>query len=328
MKRKESAKIGSRTRTYITGGLSLKDSREIYGHAAALITIALWGTTFISTKILLNSFTPVEILFLRFVVGYAVLFLAYPHRLKTGSFREEGLLMLAGLCGITLYYLLENTALTYSFASNVGLIVSISPFFTAIFAHFLLKGEKLRFRFLLGFLSAIAGVLLIDYNGSVILKLNPLGDLLAVGAAVIWAMYSILMKKISLYGYHTVACTRRVFFYGLIFMLPFLFFGGKFPDVRQLIVPVNLGNLLFLSLGASALCFVTWNWAVGILGAVKTSVYIYLVPLITITASVLILKEKITPVAGAGAVLTIAGLFLSEWKPRFKQVKLKEAEHG
>ena len=218
----------------------------------------------------------------------------------------------AGLCGVTLYFLCENIALTYTLASNVGVLVSISPFFTAILAHRFLDGERLHPRFFLGFAAAIAGIALIGLNGSFVLKLNPMGDLLAALAAVVWAIYSVLMRKISGFGYGTVQCTRRVFFYGLLFMIPALFFFPFEFGLERLAQPVNLLNLLFLGLGASAACFATWNWAVKTLGAVKTSIYIYAVPVVTILFSALILHEHITWMALAGTALTLLGLLLSE----------------
>ncbi len=157
----------------------------------------------------------------------------------------------------------------------------------------------------------MAGIALISWGGSK-LELNPTGDLLALLAALIWACYSVLTKKISGYGYHTILTTRRVFGYGILFMLPTLFLFDPKLDLTRFADPVVLSNILFLGLGASALCFVTWNLAVKALGAVKTSVYIYMVPVITVVTSVAILHEKITALAGVGTVLTLAGLFLSE----------------
>jgi drug/metabolite transporter (DMT)-like permease len=292
-------------------------------HLAALLTVIIWGTTFISTKVLLVDFSPYEILFFRFTLGYVALFLIYPHFVKSKNFREELLFIGAGLCGVTMYFLLENIALTYTLASNVGIIVSVSPFFTAVIAHFFLKGESLRPRFFVSFAVAMLGIILISFNGSYILKLNPMGDILVVLACIFWSVYSILMRKISGLGYHNVGCTRRIFFYGMLFMLPPLLLSDSHLNLSRFAEPVNLLNMLFLGLGASALCFVTWNWCVGILGAIKTSAYIYLVPVITIVASYLILQEHITGTALLGTILTLLGLFLSEKKQKEK-VESKE----
>jgi len=284
------------------------------GHLYAFLTILIWGTTFISTKILLRSFTPIEILFIRFFIGFCALLLFYPHKLKVTDRRQELLFIAAGISGITLYFLLENIALTYTSASNVGIIVTIAPFFTALLSGWFLKSEKPKFQFYIGFLAAIAGIILISYSGSSTLKLNPAGDLLAISAAAAWAVYSILTRKISQLGYHTLLTTRRIFFYGLLFMLPIVFYTDVDFSVKKLTSFINLGNILFLGLIASALCFVTWNTAVRILGAVKTSVYIYLVPVVTVAFSVLILHEPLTPVLMVGAILTLTGLWLSETK--------------
>lgn len=299
-------------------------NKSTAGHLSALLTIIIWGTTFISTKLLLVDFQPVEILFFRFVMGLLALLLVYPHRLKGTTLKQELTFVAAGLCGICLYYLLENIALTYTMASNVGVIISVAPFFTAILTHLFIRGEeKLRANFFLGFVVAMAGIFLISFNGSK-LELNPMGDLLALLAALIWACYSVLTKKISGYGYHTILTTRRVFFYGILFMIPALFLFDFKLELARFTNPVYLFNIVYLGLGASALCFVTWNFAVKVLGAVKTSIYIYMVPVITVVTSVLILHEKITALAGVGTVLTLTGLFLSESKTLIR----KEDNHG
>lgn len=294
----------------------MTDNKMLTGHLAATFTIFVWGTTFISTKVLLQDFTPVEILFIRFCLGFLILLIVYPHQLKVSDNKQELYFMGAGLCGVTLYFLLENIALTYTLASNVGVIISIAPFITALLAHLLLDGERLSSRFFIGFIAAIAGIALISFNGSSVLQLNPLGDLLAVLAAAVWAVYSVLIKKISNFGYNTIQTTRRTFFYGLLLMIPALFIFDTNTEWTRFAQVDNILNLLFLGLGASALCFVTWGYAVKVIGAIKTSVYIYLVPVITIVTAVIILHERITWMALLGTALTIAGLFLSESKQK------------
>lgn len=289
------------------------DSKKSIGHLSAVLTIIIWGTTFISTKILLVDFKPVEILFFRFVMGLLALCVVYPHRLKGTTKKQELTFVAAGFCGICLYYLLENIALTYTMASNEGVIISVAPFFTAIISHLVTKEEKLRVNFFAGFVVAMVGIALISFNGSK-LELNPMGDLLALLAALVWACYSILTRKIGSFGFNTILTTRRVFAYGIMFMIPALFLFDFNWDVTRFVKPAYLFNIIYLGLGASALCFVTWNFAVKVLGAVKTSVYIYMVPVITVVTSVIILHEKITIMAGIGTVLTLAGLFISESK--------------
>lgn len=290
------------------------NNKNTIGHLSALVTIFLWGTTYISTKILLRDFSPIDILFFRFVIGFLILFIIYPHKLKIKEKKQEYYFALAGLFGVTLFFLFENFALTFSTASNIGVIVCISPFFTAIFAHFLLKNEKLKPQFFLGFVISIFGVFLISFNGSSVLKLNPLGDILAVCAAVLWSSYSIVTKKISSFNYNIIQTTRRVFFYGLLFMIPALFIFDFNLGLDRFLKPINLLNIIYLGFGASALCFLTWNFAIKILGVTKTSVYIYAVPVITIVTAAIILGEKPTLVSLVGAVFALLGLYVAQRK--------------
>lgn len=279
----------------------------------ALFTVTIWGTTFISTKILLRDFSPVEVLFIRFFIALIALSIAYPHRLKVTNRKHEWYFAAAGLLGTVLYFLLENIALTYSTASDVGVIISVIPFFTAIFSYFFNK-EKLNARFFLGFVIAIAGIALISLNGRE-MKLNPLGDILTILAAMVWALYSVLVKKISRFEYNTIQTTRRIFLYGVILMIPTMkIFHVQWDAARfaRLLKTTNLLNVLYLGLCASAICFVTWNLAVKSLGAVKTSIYTYLGPVITIIASAIFLQEQITALIVGGTALTLIGLVISQ----------------
>lgn len=172
--------------------------------------------------------------------------------------------------------------------------------------------ERMSLNFFLGFILAMIGVTLISLNGSANFKLNPLGDLLAMGAAIVWAAYSVLTKKIASFGYHVIPTTRRIFGYGLFFMLPALTVMEFRFELGRFAQPIYLFNILFLGLLASALCFVTWNFALGVLGAVKTTVFMYITPVVTVIGSMLLLGEIITPMAAAGTAFTLAGLFISE----------------
>lgn len=282
------------------------------GHAAAIITIFVWGVTFISTKILLTSFLPVEILFCRFVIGYLALFAICPRLLPYGGLRQEAYFIAAGLTGICLYYLLENIALTYTLASNVGVLLCTAPFFTALAGFAASHGkERPHRRFIFGFVLAMAGIYLISTAESG-MQFNLTGDILALSAAAVWALYAVLTRKITTFGYNTILITRHIFFYGLLFMLPALYIFGFTPDLTRFYNPAYLFNILFLGLGASAMCFVTWNYAVKVLGAVKTSAYIYAVPVLTVASAVIVLNEPVTVKMLAGGVLIILGLLLSQ----------------
>lgn len=286
-------------------------SKKTRGHLAALFCAVVWGTTFISTKVLLRDFNPVEILFYRFLIGYLVLWIAFPKMMKPQKLSHEWYFLAAGATGVTVYYLFENIALTYTLAANVSIIVSVAPFFTALMAHVFLKDEKLKKSFLVGFPVAIAGIVMVTFNGRAVLQVNPLGDFLAVGAAVIWASYSIIIRKMGTFHYPVAWTTRRIFFYGILLMLPLLKPMGAQWKFMAFLTPVNLGNFIFLGICACAICFAVWSYAVDVLGAVISSNYIYAVPVITVVTSAVVLKEPITPMGIAGMALTILGLVIS-----------------
>lgn len=232
--------------------------------------------------------------------------------LSVSNKKQELYFIGAGLTGVTFYFLLENIALTYTYASNVGIIIATAPFFTAILGRMFLKEEKLKTGFFVGFLTSITGIILISIHGSSAFSLNPKGDILAFLAAFVWACYSVLVKKIGSFGISIIQSTRHIFFYGILFMIIPVFLMGFEWKLERFSNPIYLGNMLFLGVGASALCFVTWNLAVKLLGAVRTAVYLYLSPVVTILASAIILGEKITVISVIGAGLVFAGLLLSD----------------
>lgn len=299
----------------------MRTKNEISGHLFALTAILVWGTTFTSTKILLKSFAPVEILFFRFIIGFTVLFILSPRKISVKNMRQELIFAAAGFCGITMYFLMENIALLHTTASNAGVIVSLSPFFTGILSFYFSDDEKPDVSFFIGFVIALTGIGLISFNGMMNLNLNPIGDFLALLAAFFWSLYSILMKKVSKFGYSNLESTKRVFFYGLFFMIPAILISDFKWEFIRFADPVNLFNILFLGAGASALCFVAWNTAVNILGAVKTSVYIYIVPIVTVLSAALVLGEKLTIISVCGVIITFAGLLISENKINFKKIR-------
>lgn len=294
------------------------NSRKL-GHAAAFTTIFIWGTTFTSSKILLSEFTPLELLLFRFIIGFLVLCIVCPRRLTLHDKKQEFIFALAGLCGVTIHYLTENIAVQYSQASTVGIIKSVSPLFVALLSSFVLKKSKLTASFFAGFMVVIAGIILVSTNGKAAFVLNPRGDFFALFSAFMWAVYSLIIQKIAGYGYSTALVTRRVFFYGLLFMLPMILPFGFQLGLERFARPELLFNLLFLGIGASALTFFSWNTAVRILGPVTTSMYIYVVPLITVAASFVILRESIGYQTVLGIALILLGLFVSERKTESKR---------
>lgn len=287
------------------GGAALR------GHLAALFTMTVWGATFAASKVLLRDFSPTEILVARFALGLTALWLLRPRGWVWGTRADEARFAAVGFLGITLYFVLENTALVYSTASNVAVLVSVAPLFSALLAR--LGGERrpLRGDFLLGFAAAMIGIALLQ-AGTQRLRLNPLGDALALGGALVWALYNVVVRQLSVRGYSAYTITLKSFGYALLTAVPLMWADGWEPKLALWCRPVNLLNLAFLGLAASALCFFTWNVAVRGIGPVKSCVYLYFQPVVAAAFAVWTLRERFTGLTAAGMALITCGLLVSE----------------
>lgn len=289
------------------------EKKKLTAHLLAIITVAVWATTFIASKKLLEFYSPVQILFMRFVLAYAALWIIRPRPLHLSGKEEIGFLLM-GILGGTLYFYTENTALLYTLASNVSIIVSTAPILTALAAHFLTPDEKLRANSVWGFLIAISGIVLVVCNGAFVLKISPVGDLLSLSAAVSWAFYCVLLKRFTS-KYDSFLVTRRIMLWGILTALPVVLLEGDPLNLSALSQPQTLFCLLFLGLVGSAACFVFWAIAVERLGVVMTNSYIYLVPFITIAAAAVLLGEPVSLAAIVGAILITAGVIVAQRRP-------------
>lgn len=302
---------------------------RLHYHLLALAIVAVWGVTFVCTKVLIGAgMHPAAIFFIRFVMAYAGIWLytlltKRDRRLWFG-WKEELVFLLLGVTGGSFYFLTENTALAYTKAANVAFLVCSAPLFTAtftlIFKHFSkgrfasgLEDVHLGWPLIGGTLLALSGMALVIFDGGR-LQLSVKGDLLAIGAALCWAVYSLFMGEMTR-EYGAVTATRKVFFYGLLTILPFL------GSVRDSFSPAILGqtavwsNLLFLGLIASLVCFIGWNYVMEKLGNVTSTNYVYLNPVFTLLTAMVFLGERMTPLAAVGSAAILAGVI---WAGRRK----------
>ncbi len=292
-------------------------------HFLAFLTVAIWGVTFVSSKVLIaEGLEPSQIFFLRFLLAYVGMWLLAPVFRKNGvhlfakSLVDELYMVLLGVTGGSFYFYLENTALKYTQASNVSFLVSSSPLVMlslSLLVRRFMKGrmadgqEKVRVGgvFIAGTLMALAGIAMVVFVDSGV-NISPKGDFMALGAALCWGVYSVLMGVVGS-EYSSAFITRKVFFYGLLTIVPFLFF---YPPVTAevLLRPAVWTNLLFLGVVASLACFVVWNEVMAKIGNVTSTNYVYLNPFFTLVFAVLLLGERLTPLSAAGSVLIVLGV--------------------
>lgn len=288
---------------------------NIIGHLAALLVVTVWGTTFVSSKVLLNSgLMPADIFVCRFVMAYCCMLLMSHKKLWADNMKDELTLFGLGIMGGSLYFLTENMALVYSTTANVSILVSTCPLITALLLAIFYKSERLSKVQILGSLIAFIGAALVILNGQLLLHLNPLGDTLALSAATTWGFYSLFMRRI-MSRYSSDFITRKVFFYGVITIIPYFIFVHPFGmKAEHLHSPLLMGNLLFLGIVASTGGYLLWNWVMKRLGAMRSTNYLYSQSIITMIAGSLILGEHITWMAIAGTFVLICGMALAQKK--------------
>ena len=288
-------------------------NRLIY-HLVAFMVVAIWGVTFVYTKLLLIAgLTAAQIFVLRFIMAYLLL-LVYSlirkqFRLFASVWQDELLMVALGVTGGSLYFLTENSAMIYTTTTNTSLIVCLCPLIAALLIALFFRSMRLHGIQIVGTVIAAIGVCIVVLNGHFVLHLSPLGDMLAFGACLCWAFYSLLMIPAG-QRYDTLFITRKVFFYGLLSMIPYFL---VFPDLPSLSVVLRidvLANLLFLGCVASMLCFLAWNWVIKKLGAVIVTNYVYFNPVTTVIFAWLILSERITIYFLVGTLLILAGMYL------------------
>lgn len=286
----------------------------LFANLGMLITCIVWGVSFVSTKVLSgepNNMTPVEIYLYRFTFAYIIL-LAISHKhFKSYSWRDEGLFVLLGLSGGSIYFVTENIAVTQTAVANVSLITTLSPLITTFIVGALYKSERPGKWIVIGSLVALCGVIMVVFGDADGASFHPAGDLLAFGAAVSFSIYSILIKKVNA-TYSAWFITRKTFFYGIITALPFLAMEPVHSPISVLARPEVWGNLLFLGLVCSLLAYLLMAKSIAVIGPVKASNYLYVQPIVTMLAGWLIVDERVGWTGWLGCALIIGGLWLGE----------------
>ena len=321
------------------------------GWGAAAVAILVWGVTFANTRVLLEDFSALEINILRFGLAWLVLWggavvdkcgrrwNAAPTMCaalgggRPGTAVSPLVFLLMGLTGVAAYQFLENCAIYYTNACNVAILVSFGPIVTAVMARLWTKDRSLSLRLVLGSFVAVLGAAFVAFNGVYEFDFHPLGDLMILAAVFCWGVYSLLVDHVNRLGIDPLVAVRKSFGWSLLMMLPLAAWGATdsgyvaldgscsvtlalAANAERFASLANWTNLAFLGVMASAASFVLWNKACERLGVVKTSVGLYLTPIVGVAFAVAFLGERVTAMTALGGVLILGGVAVAIMKVR------------
>lgn len=287
-------------------------NNDFWYHVAAFAMIMVWGISFLNTRVLLDAgLNPTEIFVARFAVAYLAMLAVCGFKIRLVGLRDELLMTVCGVMGGSAYFVAENTALKLTLISDVSIIVCIAPLLTALLGAIFYRDERITFLTGVGMLIAFFGSVMLALKDGLAWGDSVLGDLLAMLAALVWAVYSMVLKRLNR-SYTTLLITRKSFFYGVISALPFLALTGNNGLMNAVHRPEVWGNLLYLGLICSMAAYFVWGITVKRIGAVRASNYIYLSPVISIIAAALWYHERTTIIAYAGCALILAGVIIAE----------------
>lgn len=286
---------------------------KLFPYLEALFAVAVWGGSFIATKVVLRDISPVTIVWMRFAMGIIILGIAVAARKQFALLDKKEWLYFAllGFLGITFHQWLQSTALQTSEASTTAWIVATTPVFMAILGWVVLK-EKLGWVKIVGILLAFVGVLVIVYDGDLsaisLRSFGKPGDILILISAINWTVFSVLSRR-GLKQHPAAFMMFYVMLLGWLFTSILFFTTQNVSDVQNLTANGWLG-MAFLGIFCSGLAYIAWYDALQALGTAQTGVFLYIEPLVTVVVAFFVLSEAITLASLLGGGVIILGVWL------------------
>lgn len=297
--------------------MTVSSRRKALYLLACLAVVFIWSGSFIFIRIGLRDFPPATLALFRFAFAFPCLLLA--HLLTKNKARAQLTLKknfveftVLALTGVTLLYILQFYSLRLISASVGATVINTTVIFMALLSAAFLN-ERLTLKRILGILIAFIGVsmLLLEGEGGVnALSSQLLGGSLMIGAAVCWAVYSVLTKKI-LSSYSNVTTMAVTFGLGTLYLIPFVLIEDPFK-VAARASAMGWLSVLYLATLSSALAYFLWNEAIAKLEVTKVGAFLYAIPIPTMILGYFFLSEEITLALVAGVLLVIFGIYLTE----------------
>jgi len=292
-------------------------THQTKGILSVMVPVVTWGISFVSIEVLLDVLGPMTIGAIRFTMATALLYLMMKQKKVSMTIqpKDRGLFFMAGSIGIALYFFFENTGIRYISAAPSSLILAAIPAATLV-AEMVFYKRKAGWMDFIIFSGSIIGVFMIvsgDSGGSGSDRL--IGYLMMVGAVLTWVVYSIASKPLfGRYDYLTII------FYQFFYSLPFFWLSVPFEvNHFSAITAEHVVHMVFLAVFASVLGFYYYARAMDLIGVTETSLFINLIPIVTIVFSLLYLHKGISLHQWIGGTVVLLAVTLDG--KRQKQVK-------
>ncbi len=289
----------------------------------SILTILFWGISFVATKVVVKEIPPITLATLRFFISFFILAIAMllSSKKKTNLSKiEKKHAALAGFWGVTMYFIFENLGVKFTTPSQASLLISAVPIFTIVIADVQRRKKSSIVLYLMSFVS-LFGVALIVFSEGFKFNYGMLGDILILFAAFSWGMYTLYVDKLE--KADNLASTLEMTKWGLLFLTPFSLIEVivEKPNFSQFIRADIVLWLLFLGILCSGFGYLMWNYGVKILGSRTTSIFLYLIPLVSISADSIMLKNPPTISIYIGGTLIILGVILGKKSAKKEDVK-------
>lgn len=285
-------------------------SSKAFRYLLILLAIIFWGTSFVATKTVLNEIKPVTIIILRLILASTLLTIIAVSTKRKFSINLKNHSWIFILALVAVFHLwIQVTGLQYTTASNTGWIIGTAPVFMAILGFVFYK-EKITLLQFLGILVAVAGLLLLIGKGDItnIGLIENQGDLLVLGSAFTWGVYSMVNKKISL-SYSPIMTILYLFLMMAVIIIPFNLNTETINSVINLSF-ISWAWILFLGIFCSGIAYVIWAQALRDMESAKVGAFLYFEPLVTVIAAWFFLQEEITLLMIFSGLLITAGVFI------------------
>jgi drug/metabolite transporter (DMT)-like permease len=290
-----------------------------------ILATLFWAGNYVFGKYVVAEMSPLWITFARWFLSLAFL-IPISYWIERPNYREIFKrswlpLSVMGILGIIGYNLLLYGALEYTSPLNASLVNALNPAMMVVFSYFILK-ERMTFINVIGFAISLVGVLLILTDGHLELVFQTsynLGDLMMMGANLVWVFYSIIGKRLAVPPITATACSALL---SVFFLLPFLFL---YPfDITQLSAR-GITGIIYMWLFPSVCSFIFWNMSVKKVGPSHAGVYLNLITVFTAIITI-ILGEKIAASQAIGGVLVLFGVYFATKITKVKENLEKSAE--